>query len=80
MSGRSAKADKARKPLAPRPLVGLLLRRMLRRAPQVVPAAGGGVEAAEGQQTRVLRIKPLDVTYRRLIKRALAPLQTRHGQ
>jgi hypothetical protein len=43
-------------------------RRVKRRGPKVVTAPEG-VAPAPGQWTKALRIKPLDVVLRRLIKR-----------
>lgn len=68
MSGRSSKVGRA--PLAPRPVLGRLLRRVLRREHR----------SQVGDFSAALASRPLDVVYRRMIRRALAPLQTRHGQ
>ena len=56
-----------------------LTRKVLRRGPRVVQTKDGVVPAL-GQHSKLLRIRPLDVIYRRLMARALASRQTRHGQ
>lgn len=57
-----------------------LARKIARRAPRVFHEADGTVAPQPGQHSRLQRIKPLDVVYRRLVRRALAAKQTRHGQ
>jgi len=59
-----------RPPLAPRPTIGRLARKMLRRQHR----------SQVGDFTAALASRPLDVVYRKMIRRALAPLQTRNGQ
>jgi hypothetical protein len=44
-------------------------RRVKRRGPKVVAPGGEWVMPAPGQWSKVLRVKPLDVVLRRLIKR-----------
>lgn len=68
MSNRSNRHSQARAPLAPRPVVGRLNRRLQRRLAR---------QAAGDFST----LRPvLDVKLRRLMRAALAHLQTRHGQ
>lgn len=55
-------------------------RKVFRRAPKVFTEADGTVAPFPHQFSRVLRVKPLDVIFRRLVKRALVSKQTRHGQ
>lgn len=55
-------------------------RRITRRAPRVFTETDGSVTPLRKQHSRLLRIKPLDVVYRRLVRSALKPLQTRNGQ
>ena len=62
MSGRSTKATKARAPLAPRPTVGRQARKLLRRQHR----------SRVGDFSAALADRPLDVTYRRLVRGALA--------
>jgi hypothetical protein len=69
VSGRS-RLKVGRPPLAPRPTIGRLARKLLRRQHR----------SQVGDFTAALADRPLDVVYRRMIRRALAPLQTRHGQ
>lgn len=70
MSNRSNRFSQARQPLAPRPVLGRLVRRVLRRQHR----------SAVGDFSAALADRPLDVTLRRLVRRVLKPLQTRHGQ
>lgn len=57
-----------------------LERRAARRAPRVFHEANGTVSPFPGQHSKLQQIKPLDVIYRRLVRRALKSKQTRHGQ
>lgn len=70
MSNRSNRHSQARAPLAPKPLIGRHARRIARRE----------ARSQAGDFSAALASRPLDVVYRRLAKRVLAALQTRHGQ
>jgi hypothetical protein len=52
-------------------------RRLARRAPKVFTEADGTVSPLRGQQSKLLQIKPLDVVYRRLVKRIANETRTR---
>lgn len=53
-------------------------RRLTRRAPQLFTETDGTVSALRGQYSKVLRIKPLDVVYRRLVKQIANTSRTRN--
>jgi hypothetical protein len=69
MSSRSA-FKPGREPQVRKPLIGRHARRIARRE----------ARSMAGDFSAALRSRPLDVVYRRLSRRVLAALQTRHGQ
>ena len=53
-------------------------RRIARRSPKVFTEADGTVTPLRKQHSRLLRIKPLDVVYRRLVKEIANANRTRN--